>query len=164
MTWRRKDTTNQFETFKGVLSSPAPGWVESSWWASPGGCPWWLCSSPPGGAAPPRCWQGPVWGDFVTGWLGSGWEALTIVVQPDGDGEEDPKSDSHESSCHVVADCPQPNLGLIIRRRCQRSAAGQVLGLHICRDMSPTYVWEDSLTNDILTPVASFIFVSRKEL
>ena len=111
MTWRRKDTTNQIETFKVVLSSPAPGWVESSWWASPGGCLWWSCSSPPGGAAPPRCWQGQVWGDFVTGWLGSGWEALTTVVQPDGDGEEDPKSDSHQSSCHVVADRPQADLG-----------------------------------------------------
>ena len=47
----------------------------------------------------------------MTGWLGSGWEALTTVLQPDGDGEEDPKSDSHESSCHVVADRPQADLG-----------------------------------------------------
>ena len=47
----------------------------------------------------------------MTGWLGSGWEALTTVLQPDGDGEEDPKSDSHECSCHVVADRPQADLG-----------------------------------------------------
>ena len=47
----------------------------------------------------------------MTGWLGSGWEALTTVLQPDGDGEEDPKSDSHQSSCHVVADRPQADLG-----------------------------------------------------
>ena len=29
---------------------------------------------------------------------------------PDGDGEQDPKSDSHQCGCHVVANCPQPNL------------------------------------------------------
>ena len=47
----------------------------------------------------------------MTELLGSGLEELTTVVQPDGNGEEDPKSDSHESSCHVVADRPQADLG-----------------------------------------------------